>query len=129
MSVAFSPDGQTLASAGGVDGTTRLWSLSAPKSVTLRDHKNVVLQAIFSPDNQRMASGSDDKTVKIWKPDGTVTQTLTGHSAGVLGVAFSQDSQTLATASRDGTVKLWQLDPKIDQYHWVKTLNSQNGEV
>ncbi len=129
LGLAFSPDGQTLASAGGVDGTTRLWSLSAPKSVTLRDHKNVVLQAIFSPDNQRMASGSDDKTVKIWKPDGTVTQTLTGHSAGVLGVAFSQDSQTLATASRDGTVKLWQLDPKIDQYHWVKTLNSQNGEV
>lgn len=127
--IAFSNDSKTLVSAGGIEGMTRFWHLQHPKQTTFRDHKNVVLQAIFSLDDQKIASGSDDKTIKIWKPDGTVLQTLAGHAAGVLGVAFSNDARTLVTASWDGTIKLWEVDLKTNKYILKKTLNSSSGGV
>jgi WD40 repeat protein len=65
-SVAFSPDGQTLAS-GSYDDTIKLWKLASGQEVrTLTGHSHYVYNVAFSPNGQTVASGSGDNTIKIW---------------------------------------------------------------
>ncbi|KAK5997501.1 Vegetative incompatibility protein HET-E-1 [Cladobotryum mycophilum] len=75
---------------------------------TLEGHNNSVYSVVFSPDGQRLASGSGDNTVKIWDTNsGACLQTLEGHNDSVKSVVFSPDGQRLASGSYDKTVKIW----------------------
>lgn len=58
-SVAFSPDGQLLAS-GSEDNT------DSALLRTLEGHTKAVESVVFSPDGQRLASGSADGIVRLW---------------------------------------------------------------
>jgi len=64
--VAFSPDGEHLASASA-DITVRLWDVvtGAPLHA-LQGHSDVIETVAFSPDGKRLASASDDKTIRFW---------------------------------------------------------------
>ncbi|MDH6062099.1 hypothetical protein NWP17_16935, partial [Chrysosporum bergii ANA360D] len=111
LSVAYSPDGQTLAS-GSRDNTIKIWNVKTGQPLhTLSGHSSWVHSVAYSSDGQTLASGSDDNTIKIWNvKTGQLLHTLSGHSSLVLSVAYSPDGQTLASGSYDKTIKIWNVN-------------------
>ncbi len=111
-SVAFSPDGKTLA-AGCTGGTLILWNVETgqPIGQPLTGHTDWVPSVAFSPDGKTLAAGNGDSTIFLWdmatgKPIG---QPLEGHIGFVTSVTFSPDGKTLASGSWDKTIILWDI--------------------
>jgi WD40 repeat protein len=117
--VAFSPDGKTLASAGGKSeekigkmksqGEIILWDVPPGKArATLKGHAKPVTAIAFTADGKTLVSASEDNTAKVWDVQaGKEKQTLRGHQGVVVAVAVSSDGKLVATGSRDKTVRLW----------------------
>src|SRR5262249_10285784 len=108
FTLAFSPDGKTLA-AGGSYGSLQLWDVSLGHvRAVLKGHTQTIDALAFSPNGLTLASGSADGSVKLWDlHNGQERLTLKGHGSSVHSAAFAADGLTLATGSADGTLRLW----------------------
>ncbi len=134
-SVAFSPDGQMLAS-GSDDTTIKLFDLRRTEGlswdsiyeksssdsqenpvidpIVLTGHTARVWSVAFSPNSKMLASGSDDRTIRLWDLSQAeeklkVLKVLEEHNFWVSSVAFSPNGQKLASGCYDKSIRLWDL--------------------
>ena len=125
-SVAFSTDSRQVVT-GSEDGMAKVWEVATGREVlTLQGHgaqidssaaaiskakgfSARVFSAAFSPDGQRLLTGSSDNTAKVWAAtSGKELLTLQGHQDWIMSVAFSPDNQRIVTGSIDHTAKIWE---------------------
>jgi WD40 repeat protein len=111
--VAFSPDGQWIATSG-IDRTVKIWRQDGTLVRTL-PHQTSIQTLQFSPNSRKIVSGTADGNLWLWSIDGKLLTRMTGHSATVWRVAFSPDGETIASGSADYTIKLWTLDGTLIQ--------------
>lgn len=106
--LAFSEDGNTLAS-GSDDKTVRIWNTKRhSKKATLKGHTGWITAIVFSRDGNTLASGDTDSTIRVWdvkkKKELAVVK---GHTNTIVGLTFTNDGKNLASASADGTIRFW----------------------
>ena len=116
-SVAFSPDGTTLA-VGLMGGPgIKLWDVATKTNIaTWEAGEYMVTSVAFSPDGTTLAVGVGNGTVQLWNV-ATKTRTATLEEGGftaIRSVAFSPDGTTLAAGLGDDTVKLWNSATKTN---------------
>ncbi len=113
--IAFSPDGNLLATAG-VDRALHVWDVTQrhnPKRTEVQKtieaaEEHDIFAVAFSPEGTRIACGGS-RLIHIWNLcDDSRPLVLQGHTASVFSVAFSPDGATLVSGSADCTVCLWE---------------------
>jgi WD40 repeat protein len=108
-SVAATPNGKTLAWAGGGKRVT-VWEVTAQDRQALQPAKKPILALALSADGRTLAF-SDDYAVRLYDvADRRELRTLDGHKGMVSALAFTPDGRTLASGSWDRRVTLWDVD-------------------
>lgn len=125
-SIAFSPDGKTIASGGG-DGV-RIWDLATSKQTaylfvpdtTPNMHNDNVSSIAFSPDGKRLASGHSPPM--IWDLPSGKGRAGEDRNRSVRSLAWSPNGKTLISAGLDG-IRVWDLVTFKPRATWIPVEN------
>jgi WD40 repeat protein/serine/threonine protein kinase len=140
--VAFSPDGERLASAGG-DGTIKVWNSRTGKEVQTLPaaHADVVVAVVFHPDGKHLASTGADRKVKVW--DLTTGREVFSDECDAIRkfgtastVAFRPPDGRHLAACNEGVVRVWDWEHRRPvhalpghEYHSIPVAFSPDGRL
>ena len=127
-SIAFSPDGKTLAYADG--NKAYLWNMEKRQLLGSLDSVSGANVITFSPDGKTLATAGYGG-IQLW--DVATKQlmdlSLTEHTETVTDLAFSPDGQILVSSSRDTTVRVWAIGPGSFPLLSRSRLNPSSREI
>ena len=125
--LAFSPDGQFLACAGGRYTDVKVLNTSSwTKVKSLTGHNEPIWVVSFHPNGKYLVSAGWDGTIRIWQTsDWKEVKVLTGHKGGVFSMAFSPDGKFLASGGNDSLVRIWLTEGWTE----IKTLPGHQAKV
>ncbi|KAF9545628.1 WD40 repeat-like protein [Agrocybe pediades] len=108
--VAFSPNDRTFA-AGYSRNRVNIRDIQSGKIVfnLLLEDTELIVSLVFSPDNSKIAAGSENGNIWIWDiqmANPSITGPLNMEGRGVKALAFSSDSRKLASYS-GSTIIVW----------------------
>ena len=113
MCLAFSPDGQRLASgAGFADTKIDLWETASGRQIgRLEGQRGWTGGVQFLADGQHLLSGSGDQVIRLWDLETrTIVRAFRGHQSEVRTFALAPDQQSFVSGCKDGSAYLWNLN-------------------
>jgi serine/threonine protein kinase len=113
--LAFSPDGQSLATSGTSKPGVSMWSVLAGEArENLDTPGESVLSLAFSPDGQYVAGGGQDGTLFLWGLKGAPPIVVPhAHQGRIFSVAFQPNGKALATGGEDRRIAIWEMSKLI----------------
>jgi len=131
LALDFSPDGNLLATGGGVptrSGQLKIFKVEDGKleKEFSEPHSDTIFDLEFSPDGTKIATAAADRYSKVFTVEsGEVVHALEGHTHHVLGVSWQANGARIATSGADSEIKIWEAE--TGKQH--KTVKGHGKEV
>lgn len=131
LALDFSPDGQQLATGGGVPSASgELKIFSVVDGQLVREiksaHSETICTVRFSPDGKYLASGAGDRLAKVFDCHTVdLVRQLAGHTGHVLALSWKADGTMLVSGGADKVLKLWDFETGLP----VRTMKGTTYQI